>query len=243
MKPKKNPNVEVGRNSGIYFAIGLNVMLLFAYLSMEHKTFETSDVTLEELQLVEEFEEDIPITELNAPPPPPPPPVLAEPETITVVEDAQDIEETVLESTETSQEEKIDEPVVEVQDVQVEEVEEDVSVPFSVVEKVPIYPGCIGATNKELKDCFSKKINDHIIKNFKYPQTALDLGIYGRVIVLFIVDKNGNVTNIKSRGPDKMLEQEAERIIGLLPTMKPGLQRGNPVSVPYSIPINFKIQN
>lgn len=241
MKPKKSLSVEVGRNSGIYFAIGLNVMLLFTWLSFEYKTFENTDVLIESLSLEEEFEEDIPITDLNTSPPPPPP-VLSTPETITIVEDAKEIEETIIESTETDQEEKI-EPIVDVKDVEVEDVEEDVSVPFSVVEKVPIFPGCMGATNDELKACFSKKINDHIIKNFKYPQAAIELGIYGKVFVLFTIDKDGNVANIKSRGPDKMLEKEAERIIGLLPKMKPGLQRGNPVSVPYSIPINFQIQN
>ncbi|HLV38128.1 energy transducer TonB [Xanthomarina sp.] len=243
MIPKKNPNIEVGRNSGIYFAIGLNVMLLFTYLSIEYKTYDTSEISLDTVQMVQELEEDIPIIDLEVPPPPPPPPVFAAPETITVVEDTKDIEETVLESTETSQEDKIEEPIVQVEDVKVEEVEEEVSVPFSVVEKVPIFPGCSGTSNQELKDCFSKKINEHIIKHFKYPSTALDLGIYGRVFVLFVVDKDGNVTNIRSRGPDKMLEEEAERIIGLLPKMKPGMQRGNPVSVPYSIPINFQIQD
>ncbi|MCX7547260.1 energy transducer TonB [Xanthomarina sp. F1114] len=243
MEPKKNPSVEVGRNSSLYFALGLNVMLLFTYLGIEHKSYETTDIALENVQIVEEFEEDIPITDLNMPPPPPPPPVLATPETITIVEDTKDIEETVLESTETSQEEKIEEPIIQVEDVQVEEVEEEISVPFSVVEKVPVFPGCTGTTNEELKDCFSKKMNEHITKNFKYPSTALDLGIFGRVIVLFVVDKDGNITGIRSRGPDKMLEEEAERIIGLLPKMKPGMQRGNPVTVPYSIPINFQIQN
>jgi protein TonB len=243
MEPKKNPNVEVGRNSGLYFAIGLNVMLLFTYLTMEYKTYKTTDVTLANIQIEELFEEDIPITDLNMPPPPPPPPVLSTPEVITVVEDSKEIEETILESTETSQEEKIEERVIEVEEVKIEEVEEEISVPFSVVEMVPIFPGCIGATNEELKDCFNQKINEHIIKNFRYPQTALELGVYGRVYVLFVIDKDGNVTNIKSRGPDKMLEKEAERIISLLPVMKPGLQRGNPVTVPYSIPINFQILN
>jgi len=242
MEPKKNPNIAVGRNSSIYFAIGLNVMLLATWLSFEYKTFENTDVLLESLNLVEEFEEEIPITDLNMPPPPPPPPVLSSPETITIVEDTKEIEETVIESTETDQDEKI-EPIVEVSDVEVEDVEEDVSVPFSVVEKVPIFPGCLGSSNDDLKACFSKKINDHIVKNFKYPQAALELGIYGKVYVLFTIDRDGYVANIKSRGPDKMLEKEAERIIGLLPQMKPGLQRGNPVSVPYSIPINFQIQN
>lgn len=243
MELKKNPNVAVNRNSGIYFALGLNVMLLFTWLSLEHKTFEKADVLLDNLELIEEFEEDIPITDLNMPPPPPPPPVLSAPETITIVEDTKDIEETVLESTETDQDEKIAERIVDVSEVEVDEVDEDVSVPFSVVEKVPIFPGCIGTSNEDLKACFSEKINAHIVKNFRYPQTALELGIYGKVYVLFTIDREGNVANIKSRGPDKMLEKEAERIIGLLPQMKPGFQRGNPVSVPYSIPINFQILN
>ncbi|TYA53783.1 energy transducer TonB [Formosa maritima] len=243
MEAKKNPNVAVNRNSSIYFALGLNVMLLFTWLSFEHKTFEKSDILLENLDLIEEFEEDIPITDLNIPPPPPPPPVLSTPETITIVEDTKEIEETVIESTETGQDDMIEERIVDVNEVEVEEVDEDVSVPFSVVEKVPIFPGCLETSNDDLKACFNKKINDHIIKNFRYPQAALELGIYGKVYVLFTIDREGNVTNIKSRGPDKMLEKEAERIIGLLPQMKPGLQRGNPVSVPYSIPINFQILN
>ncbi|MEO8932763.1 MAG: energy transducer TonB [Xanthomarina sp.] len=241
MKPKKNPSVEVGRNSSVYFALGLVVVLLSVYLGIQYKSFDTSEVNIESVQMIAELEEDIPIIDLNTPPPPPP--VLAAPESITVVEDAKNIEETVLESTEIGQDDMIEEPVAKVEDIQVDEVEEDISVPFSVVEKVPVFPGCTGLSNEELKDCFSKKINEHITKNFKYPATALELGIYGRVIVLFTVDKNGNIANIQSRGPDKMLEKEAERIIGLLPKMRPGMQRGNPVIVPYSIPINFKIQN
>ena len=243
MKPKKYPNIEVGRNNGIYFALGLNVMLLFTYLSLQYKSVETSETKIESIQMVQEFEEDIPIIDINMPPPPPAPPALAAPEIITIVENTRDVEETVLESTETGQEDKIEVPVVQVEDVRVEAIEEEISVPFSVVEKVPVFPGCIGVSNKELKDCFSEKMNEHIIKNFKYPSAALELGVFGRVIVLFIVDKDGNITNIKSRGPDNILEKEAERIIGLLPKMKPGLQRGNPVIVPYSIPIYFKINN
>lgn len=59
--------------------------------------------------------------------------------------------------------------------------------------------------------------------------------------MLFQIDKTGTVTKIQSRGPDKILEAEAERIISLLPKMEPGKQRNKPVAVPYSIPINFKL--
>ena len=72
---------------------------------------------------------------------------------------------------------------------------------------------------------------------------ALELGIHGRVFVVFSIDNNGSVSGIKTRGPDKSLEKEAERIFSKLPKMIPGKQRGKKVKVPYSIPVNFKLDN
>jgi protein TonB len=69
------------------------------------------------------------------------------------------------------------------------------------------------------------------------------MGLEGKVFVMFIVDSDGYINNIRSRGPDKSLEQEAERIIKSLPKMIPGRQREKAVSVPYSIPITFKIED
>lgn len=238
MKSKKNINVDVGRNSSIYFAVGLNVMLLLTYLALEYKTYEKSNTQIDILQLSEQIEEDIPMTTINIPPPPPPPQIT---EVITVVENTKDIEETVVQSTEIGIDDVI-EPAVEVADVVVEVVEEDIVVPFSVIEKVPVFPGCTG-NNDELKACFQEKMNEHLKKHFKYPEAATELGIYGKVFVLFQIDKNGLVTKIQTRGPDKILEAEAERIISLLPKMEPGKQRNKPVGVPYSIPINFKLMD
>lgn len=239
MEVKKNPSLEIGRNSGIYFAIGLNIMLFFTWQGLEYRSFDTEITTEDILAMSDEVEEDIPITNIDAPPPPPPP-AAAAPDVITIVEDVVEIEETVIESTESNQEDEIAEPV-EVESVEVVEVEEEVVVPFTVVEKVPIFPGCKG-NNAELKACFNAKMQEHIKKNFNYPQSALEMGVHGKVFVLFAIDANGHVTNIKSRGPAQLLETEAERIISLLPTMEPGRQRGKAVKVPYSIPISFKIQ-
>jgi periplasmic protein TonB len=236
MKSKKNPNLDVGRNSSIYFAVGLNVMLLLTYLALEHRTYEKSDTLVDVLQMSDQIEEDIPMTTINIPPPPPPPQIT---EAITVIENTEDVEETVVKSTEISFDDVI-EPAVEVNDVVVEEVEEDIVVPFAVIEKVPIFPGCTG-NNDQLKACFQEKMQEHLRKHFKYPEVASELGIYGKVFVLFQIDKNGLVTKIKTRGPDQILEKEAERIISLLPKMEPGKQRNKPVAVPYSIPINFKL--
>ena len=124
----------------------------------------------------------------------------------------------------------------------VEEIEEDVQVAFAVIEDVPVFPGCEGLSKKETKNCFQKKMQEHVAENFNYPQMALDMGIQGRVSVIFIIDAKGYITGIRSRGPDKILEKEAERIVGKLPQMKPGRQRGRAVKVAYAIPIFFKFQ-
>ncbi|NMH86286.1 energy transducer TonB [Flavivirga algicola] len=237
MEAKKNPKLEISRNSSIYFAIGLNIMLLFSWQALEYKTYEKDDVVIDLLEVETELQEDIPIVNVNTPPPPPPP--VAVQQSIQIVDDVEEIEETIIESTETSQEEAIRD-IVEVSDVEVEEVEEEVQVAFAVIENVPVFPGCEGQSKKKMKDCFQQKMQEHVIKNFEYPQEALDLGIQGRVSIIFIIDSNGHITGVKSRGPDKILEEEAERIIGLLPKMKPGTQRGKPVKVAYALPIFFK---
>ncbi|QXP79422.1 MULTISPECIES: energy transducer TonB [Winogradskyella] len=237
MELKKNPKANVGRNSSLYFAVGLNVMLLLTYLGLEHKTYEKEEIKIDLLMLDDQFDEDIPITTINIPPPPPPKQVVTE--AITIVEDTEEVEETVVESTEVGQDDVIEE-VAEVEDVVVDEVEEDLEVPFALIEKVPQFPGCKG-NNAELKACFEEKMQAHLQKNFRYPEAAADLNIQGKVYVFFLIDKTGKVTKIKSRGPDKLLETEAERIISLLPKMIPGQQRDMPVSMPYSVPINFKL--
>ena len=241
MKAKKNPEIEIGRNSSLYFAIGLNLMLLLSWRAIEYKTYEKSDVSMDILNLDQEIEEEIPIISFTAPPPPPPPPPAVVSESLEIVDDAEEIEETIIESTEIDQDAAIKERVVNVGDVQVEEVDEDVEVAFAVIEDVPVFPGCEGLSKQATKECFQKKMQKHVIDNFNYPQTALELGLQGRVSVVFVIDAKGNTTNIRSRGPDKILETEAERIISKLPQMKPGKQRGKPVKVAYAVPIFFKL--
>ncbi|SMG06139.1 M56 family metallopeptidase [Arenibacter troitsensis] len=118
--------------------------------------------------------------------------------------------------------------------------QDDVDVPFSQVEKVPIFPGCEDTEN--MRDCFQKQIQKHIGKNFNYPEEAMEKGIQGRVNVMFVIQKDGSIGNVRMRAPDKILEAEAARIISLLPKMVPGEHKGKKVRVPYSIPITFKLQ-
>ena len=240
MKSKKNPQVEIGRNSSLYFAIGLNIMLFASWQLLEYKTYDKKEVAIDILNMDEVFEEEMPIVNVNTPPPPPPP--IAIQESIKVVEDVVEIEETIIESTESNQNDKIA-PVIAVADVSVEEVDEDVEIPFAVIEDVPVFPGCEKGTNVDKRNCFQLKMEEHVAKNFNYPEQAIDLGIQGKVFVMFMIDKDGYTSSIRSRGPDKILEKEAERIIKLLPKMIPGKQRGKPVKVPYSVPIVFKLMS
>ncbi len=234
MEPKKNPKADLRRNSGLYFVLGLALVMALVYLALEWKTYDEVNNYDISMDVEELLDEEVPMTEQIKTPPPPPPP--AAPEVIEVVEDEEEVEETIIESTETSQEEE----VIEIEDVVVEEVEEDVDVPFAVIEDVPIFPGCEGASDK--RACFNEQMQQHIRKNFRYPEIAQEMGIQGRVSVMFTIQKDGSIGNIRMRGPDKNLEAEARRIIEKLPKMTPGKQRGRAVRVPFSIPIMFKLQ-
>ncbi len=234
MQPKKSEKVDLTKNSSLYFVIGLSVVLFISWQAIEWKTYKKT-YDYEALNVEDDDDEEIPITEqIKVPPPPPPPPPPA-PEIIEIVEDEEEVEETVIESTETNEEE-----IIEI--VEVEEEELDIDVPFAVIEDVPIFPGCERVKKSERRNCFQEKMNKHIRKNFRYPEIAQEMGIQGRVYVNFIIAKDGKITNIRMRGPDKNLEKEAQRIIAKLPNMTPGKQRGRPVRVPFSIPITFRLQ-
>lgn len=242
MLVKKNPKTDIARNSGIYFAIGLNLMLLLTWQLLEFKTYAKDDVVIDLLNMSADLETDIPVINVNTPPPPPPPAPAVINEAIKIVDDIKEVQETIIVSTETNQSDAIAERVVNVVDVKVKVVEEDVEVAFAVIEDAPVFPGCEGLSKIEAKDCFQRKVMEHVVKNFQYPETALQLNLQGRVSVIFAIDSKGYATGIRSRGPDKILEKEAERIIALLPKMQPGKQRGRPVKVSYAVPIFFKLE-
>ncbi|HEY9221110.1 MAG TPA: energy transducer TonB [Lutibacter sp.] len=169
---------------------------------------------------------------------------VALPEKILKVEDDVDIKETVIESTETNEFDAVSVNVEKefVAVVEEEEVVEDVA--FVVIENVPIYPGCKG-DNTELRACFSDQITKFVAEHFDI-ELAADLGLVPgsiqKIFVVFKIDKNGDITDINARAPHKKLQDEAIRVINLLPKMTPGRQRGKPVGVKYGLPIVFKVE-
>ncbi len=121
--------------------------------------------------------------------------------------------------------------------------EPDYDMPFAVLEVIPNFEVCKDLENQEAKSCFMENMNKHIKDNFVYPKEALDANMQGRVIVLFVINKMGEVESIKTKGTinGSILEQEAKRIIEALPRFSPGKQRGKTINTSYAQPITFKI--
>ncbi|HKJ06107.1 MAG TPA: energy transducer TonB [Flavobacteriaceae bacterium] len=239
MQIKKNPKANLENYSKIFMQLGLVLALLIVYLAIEKKTYERSIGDLGPVVLnIEDDEQTVEIEQVKPPEVKTPPPPT--PDKIEVVEDEEEVEETVIESTETDEEEAIEiEEIVEV--VEEEEVIEDV--PFAIIEDVPVYPGCTGS-KAQLKQCLQEKIQKHVNRKFN-SDLAADLGLapgVQKIFVMFKIDKTGNITDIRARAPHNRLRDEAIRVIKALPKMKPGKQRGRAVGVKYSLPIAFRVE-
>src|SRR5690606_36470124 len=119
-----------------------------------------------------------------------------------------------------------------------------VEVPFAVIEHVPVFPGCENlASNEEKKKCMSDKIQEFVNTNFN-TNIAKENGLTGRqrITVLFKIGVDGTIVDVKARAPHASLEAEAIRVINGLPKLQPGKQKGNAVTVPYSLPIIFVVE-
>ncbi|MDW5288038.1 hypothetical protein [Formosa sp. PL04] len=127
-------------------------------------------------------------------------------------------------------------------EVFVQEEDLDVEVPFSIIEIPPAYPGCEHLKSAESKKCTNEAISKFVMANFN-TEIAENLGLRGkqRINTIFKINQEGIPVSITSRASDPELENETNRVIALLPKMKPGKQRGKTVIVPYSLPIVFQV--
>jgi len=102
---------------------------------------------------------------------------------------------------------------------------------FDVVEVMPSFPGGQGALMQWLS------------KNIKYPVVAEENGVQGRVVVTFVVEKDGSITDVKVvKSVDPSLDKEAARVVKSMPHWIPGKQNGSAVRVKYTVPVTFKLQ-
>lgn len=130
-------------------------------------------------------------------------------------------------------------------DIDVELVEETVEpIPISLVSDMPIYPGCEIFSSKQKKlECMSQKINEHINKEFD-AGLATEHGIKGRqkILVTFVINTKGEISNVKARAPHPELKKEVVRVVNSLPRMKPAKQGYRKVNVTYSLPVIFVVE-
>lgn len=228
MEVKKSPKADLEDKRNLFLMLGLVIALGLVLAAFEYKTSPKKVDSLGKVEMQEVEEEIIPITrEQEVKPPPPPPPKVVE--VLNIVEDDVEIEDELeIEDTEVTEDMIIDvAPVISTQE---EEEEEDTQV-FFIVEDMPEFPGGEMA------------LRQFIANAIKYPVIAQENGIQGRVYVTFVVDKDGSISDARiARGVDPSLDKEALRVVNTLPKWKPGKQRGKPVRVSYTVPINFVLQ-
>lgn len=233
MEPKKYARHNINRNSSLYFSLGLALVLLMTYIALEWKSYGSAAEwdhsiliqapTIEEKPIVIKIPKKQPAKKIQSPP------------LIKIMEDDELIEETPIESSESD----MNKEIVPIDSIAVLEDFEDEIIDFVLIEEVPVFPGCEDQQDK--RRCFQSMMIKHVNKNFRYPESAIQMGLEGRVFVQFTIEKDGSIGDIKMRGPDKILETEAARIIEKLPAMIPGKQRGKNVRVPFTMPIVFKL--
>ncbi len=225
MELKKNPKADLRRYSGLFLEIGFVVALLVILGAFSYTVHEKNTAGFGELEDVVAEEEIIPITRQQEITPPPPPEVPKVAEVINIVDDDVEIEDEMdIDDVEADQETEV--AIVEIQE---EEEEEEAEV-FFIVENMPEFPGGDVALRK------------HIAQNVVYPEIAKENGLQGKVFVQFVINQKGEVENVKiARGVDPTLDKEAIRVVQTLPKWKPGSQRGKPVKVSYTVPINFQL--
>ena len=206
--------------------LSLSVFIIwrvFEYKSYDKQTFDDLQRTVEVME-----EEMVEITKQEQPKvqPPQPKPQVTQ---IEIVEDDVEVEDEIDINAEVDQDEVIEEYEFTPPEIEEEEIVE--AEIFKVVEEMPEFPG--GAA----------KMMEYIQKNIKYPMMARESDIQGRVFVNFVVEPNGEISNVEVlRGIGGGCDEEAVRVVKSMPNWKPGKQRGSAVRCAFTVPIIFKLQ-
>ena len=227
MEIKKSEQADLERGKSTALLMGFVMVLALFYVALEwtqrDKKIDLSGIIAAEISIDEEM---VPITLPEKKTVPPPPQSVTITEIIEIVDDDAEIEESTIASNE-DQTEYIE--IKEIADVVVQEEPQE-EAPFVVVEKMPEFPGGMSA------------LMSYLQKNIKYPAVCRENNIQGRVLIQFIVNKDGSIVEpevVKSVNP--YLDKEALRVIAAMPKWSPGEQRGKPVRVKYTVPVNFKL--
>ena len=228
MEVKKSPKADLENKKTSNLLIGAILTLSVLFVGFEWSERDKKVTTDTGLQEVVFEEEIIPITEQEQPKQAPPPPEAPKvEEVLEIMDNDSEVEESTIQASDDTQ------AAVEVKytPVEVEEEEVDEQEIFTVVEEMPSFPGGMGECMKFLS------------KNINYPSISQENGVQGRVIVQFVVNRDGSIVDpVVVRGVDPYLDKEALRVISTMPKWKPGKQRGKAVRVKYTVPVMFRLQ-
>ena len=228
MELKKNEKANLESKKSLFLQIGLIVALLVCLGAMEWTSGQKKDSAFAGMTEEAIEEEQIPVTE-ETPPEEMPPPEVTVTDLFEIVEDDVVIDSDVKFEDDETSEDKVVEIYAPVLKAEEEEVEEEV---FVIVEDMPKFKG--GDINT---------FREWVQKRVRYPELAAENGIQGRVFITFVVETNGTVSNVTvSRSVDQLLDDAAKEAVMASPKWEPGMQRGRPVRVRYSIPIIFQLQ-
>jgi len=242
MKPKKTKKADLNNYTSTFFLLGLIAMLFISWKVIEIKTpdavYKDDGISLAGADIDETL--DITIEQPKPKEIIPPKVVL---QNIDVVDDNNDDVPPV---DFLSSDDDDDDPILPVDKIQIDDDgidKPDPDVPFKFIQRAPTYPGCEGKKGEALKKCVADKIIHFVADKFD-KEIAEDLGLSGKIKIMtqFTINKQGNIVGIKARAKNKELANEAKRVIGKLPKMKPGKQRDRAVNVTYTLPIIFKIE-
>ena len=236
MEIKKSQRADLESQKGTGLLIGYIVTLSAIFVAFEYTTrdYVETDVVYSTSSFVSE-EEVVPITQpifTAAPPPPAEAPQVAE--ILDIVDNNTEIVEEEIQTSESTTE-AISGPVAHVSGPAMgppaaTQEEGDEGEVFEVVEQSPNFPGGMDELMKWLS------------KNLKYPASAQENGIQGRVLVQFVVNKDGSIVEPKViRSVDPALDKEAMRVVSAMPKWQPGKQRGKTVRVRYTLPVTFRL--
>lgn len=228
MEVKKSPKADLEGKKTTWLLLGFVVVLAAMFIAFEWTERDkkvSADSGIADVQFEEEI---IPITEQEQKPAPPPPDAPKVEEVLEIVKNDAKIEESTIQSSEETGK-AVEVKYVAAPVVQEEEPEEQQI--FQVVEEMPEFPGGMAECLKFLG------------KNIKYPTISQENGVQGKVIVQFVVNKDGSIVDpVVVRSVDPYLDKEALRVIKQMPKWKPGKQRNKPVRVKYTVPVTFKLQ-
>jgi len=242
MQLKKNPKADLAKQSGLFFAIGFAAISGFTLWGFEAKMQNKDNLSYQyavnDKAVIEEDPVAIELPTPEMPQQTPPPPVLTQ--EIEVIENDKPVEEVLIGNTDPSDPTPLAPgSITVVPDVE----EEKIELPFAVIEDKPLFQECKNVPRSEQMSCFKEHLDKHVKNNFRYPQAALDMGIEGRVNVSFRINTDGTISILGVRGTDRILEDEAKRIISSIPKLIPGKQRDKPTAVTFAYPINFKLSH